>query len=75
MDIAQAFRDHQTRSISTVYEPIVNFYSKILKNVIFFSFLAKSHGSNFEVGTRWVVLDLPKNKFVLPTHHMILVFF
>jgi hypothetical protein len=37
-DFSQAFREHQARSIPTPYEPVVNFCSKSLENVIFFNF-------------------------------------
>jgi hypothetical protein len=36
---SQAFWQHQARSIPTPYEPVVNFCSKSLENVIFFNFL------------------------------------
>jgi hypothetical protein len=58
---------------------MVNFYSKHPENVIFFAspgaLSLRTHGSDFEVGMGWVALDLPKNKFVLPVHHRILVHF
>jgi hypothetical protein len=78
-DFSQAFREHQARSIPTSYQPVVNFCSKHLENVIFFAshgaLSLRTHGSNFEVGRGWVALDLPKIKFILPVHHRILVLF
>jgi hypothetical protein len=58
---------------------VVNFCSKIPEKYNFLQFLwgsqLKTHGSDFEVDRGWAALDLPKNKFVLPVHHRILVLF
>jgi hypothetical protein len=42
---------------------------------IFMGLSTKDTWIDFEVGKGWAALDLPKNKFVLPSHHRILVFF